>query len=217
MLKTKLNLTVASALMVGGMVAVLSTSVQAAPVTVLNTTLQMYDSTGAVMGSPDNTVTMTYDKTAMTWGASSSQSFFGNVWTASGGVLYNPGTYNVNINGDGSNEAAFNASYPLANGDGIYTFTVPAGHYGGNINFAWGTTTGIDVFIVWSTDGITSIDVDGDSIRGAKMVDGPFAGASANFSNGPAYVVPVPAAAWLFGSGLLGLVGVARRRNKAAA
>ncbi|MGE5241685.1 MAG: VPLPA-CTERM sorting domain-containing protein [Bacteroidota bacterium] len=25
--------------------------------------------------------------------------------------------------------------------------------------------------------------------------------------------VPVPAAVWLFGSGLLGLVGVARRRN----
>jgi hypothetical protein len=27
-------------------------------------------------------------------------------------------------------------------------------------------------------------------------------------------VVPVPAAVWLFGSGLLGLVGVARRKNR---
>jgi hypothetical protein len=27
--------------------------------------------------------------------------------------------------------------------------------------------------------------------------------------------VPVPAAAWLFGSGLLGLVGVARRKQSA--
>ena len=30
-------------------------------------------------------------------------------------------------------------------------------------------------------------------------------------------VVPVPAATWLMGSGLIGLVGVARRRRKAAA
>jgi hypothetical protein len=29
-------------------------------------------------------------------------------------------------------------------------------------------------------------------------------------------VIPVPAAAWLFGSGLLGLVGVARRRARVA-
>ncbi len=32
----------------------------------------------------------------------------------------------------------------------------------------------------------------------------------------PPAVVPVPAAAWLFGSGLLGLVGVARRTTRAA-
>jgi hypothetical protein len=30
-------------------------------------------------------------------------------------------------------------------------------------------------------------------------------------------VIPIPAAAWLFGSGLLGLAGVARRRTAAAA
>ena len=34
-----------------------------------------------------------------------------------------------------------------------------------------------------------------------------------NINVGAASVVPVPAAVWLFGSGLLGLVGVARRRN----
>ena len=212
MKKAKLNnLTVASALMVGGMVAVLSASVQAAPVTVLNTTLQMYDPTGAAL-APDNTVTMTYDTAAMTWGVSSNAAFLGENWTASNGKLYYPGTYVININGDGSDERPFDASYPLANGDGLYTFTVPAGKLGGNIDFAWATSSGIDMFVVWGPDGMISMDVDGDGIPGARMVDGPFPGESANFAP-----VPVPAAAWLFGSGLLGLVGVARRRNKAAA
>lgn len=43
------------------------------------------------------------------------------------------------------------------------------------------------------------------------MLYGPFAGAQPTFS-GTATVVPVPAAVWLLGSGLLGLVGVARRK-----
>lgn len=45
----------------------------------------------------------------------------------------------------------------------------------------------------------------------SNMPAGPFAGFQPTF-NGTATVVPVPAAAWLLGSGLLGLVGVARRK-----
>lgn len=183
---------------------------QAAPV-VVNATFQMYDPSGAPM-PPDTTVTMTYDTDAMTWNVASTTPFFGLTWTASGGVLYAPGTYEVGINGDGADELASSASAPLANGDGIYTFVVPDGSFGGNINFAWGATTGIDVFMVWSSDGVTSLDVDGDGLPGARMVDGPFPGFSANFTPGPA-AVPIPAAVWLFGSGLLGLVGIARRRK----
>jgi hypothetical protein len=49
--------------------------------------------------------------------------------------------------------------------------------------------------------------------HGTKMIDGPFIGSSANFN---VQAVPVPAAVWLMGSGLLGLVGVARRKKKVA-
>ena len=77
----------------------------------------------------------------------------------------------------------------------------------------------------------------GGTIGGSPMVDGPFASNNANFDVtlmsftgfddaatlapncdfgidcGGTPEVPVPAAVWLFGSGLLGLVGVARRRK----
>jgi len=41
-------------------------------------------------------------------------------------------------------------------------------------------------------------------------VQGFDSGGSESFVNNP---VPVPAAVWLFGSGLIGLVGVARRKR----
>lgn len=70
---------------------------------------------------------------------------------------------------------------------------------------------------VWSG---VSIDTnqDSDNWNGSKMIDGPFIGSSANFNvmgiqaTPLVSSVPVPAAAWLLGSGLLGLVGVARRK-----
>lgn len=47
-----------------------------------------------------------------------------------------------------------------------------------------------------------------DGINGIPMIDGPFNGFSANFN---LQVVPIPAAFWLFGSGLIGLFGFARK------
>lgn len=61
-----------------------------------------------------------------------------------------------------------------------------------------------------------------DGIGGSQMDNGPFIGFNANFDMTDLTVVaitqppaiPIPAAVWLFGSGLLGLVGVARRRRQ---
>jgi len=64
-----------------------------------------------------------------------------------------------------------------------------------------------------------------DTVGGSPMDNGPFPGFNANFditsvtvthidTGGGGNPVPVPAAAWLFGSGLLGLAGVARRRKQ---
>jgi hypothetical protein len=58
-----------------------------------------------------------------------------------------------------------------------------------------------------------------DGIGGSPMLAGPFPGFNANFDITSIHIdsyvsaIPVPAAVWLFGSGLLGLVGVARRKK----
>ena len=64
-----------------------------------------------------------------------------------------------------------------------------------------------------------------DGIGGSPMNSTAFSSFNANFDitsvtvdsfvPTPVAAVPVPAAVWLFGSGLLGLVGIARRKKKA--
>lgn len=62
---------------------------------------------------------------------------------------------------------------------------------------------------IWT---LASLDADGDGTPGIPMTaGGPFAGFNANFNLAP---VPVPAAFWLFGSGLAGMLGLMRRRKR---
>ncbi len=131
---------------------------------------------------------------------SSPQTFFGFNWTAKDVTTYGPGTYTWNFSD--------------ASGSYAYTFTVGAGQVGGTMLFDWSTSANIGVVNVWDVTGntYTSTDWDGDGILGGAMINGPFGGFSANFNM---TAVPVPAAVWLFGSGLVGLVGVARRRKAA--
>jgi hypothetical protein len=60
---------------------------------------------------------------------------------------------------------------------------------------------------------LASVDGNGDGVMGIPMAaGGPFAGFNANF-NANMVPTPVPSAVWLFGSGLMGLLAVLRRRN----
>ena len=138
----------------------------------------------------------------------SPSTFFGLNWTAHSGTTFGPGTYTF----DASN---------AQDGSAMYTgIVVGAGQVGGHILFNYNTAVDIDVINVWDVTtaaGVTSYvstDGDGDGKRGIAMIDGAFPGFSANFDFTTA-AVPVPAAVWLFGSGLLGLVGVARRKKAA--
>lgn len=65
-----------------------------------------------------------------------------------------------------------------------------------------------------------TLPLSNDGIGGSPMKAGPFPLWNANFDITDVHVtsyqitaIPVPAAVWLFGSGLLGLVGVARRKK----
>lgn len=147
----------------------------------------------------DTTVIGFFDPVAATFGVSSNVTFpFGLNWTAYDGTLFGPGTY----------------TFSTINTATDVTITVNPGEIGGHI--LWSSTTTSDIFLKWDAEG-TSLDFveDLDGIPGYRQVDGTVPNFSLSFdlSQQP-YIVPLPAAVWLFGSGLLGLVGMARRKNK---
>ena len=163
----------------------------------------MYDGTGGLVGL-DTAVTGSIGDGS--WSVSSTNTFFGGLWTAHNGTTFGPGTYN----------------FDTIEGGIITGVVVGPGQVGGHILFDWGVVPNIDVVNVWdhctmcgsyvSTDVTATNPVGPDGILGLGMIDGAFVGFNANFDF---QAVPVPAAVWLFGSGLIGLVGVARRKRAA--
>jgi hypothetical protein len=106
--------------------------------------------------------------------------------------------------------------------DGILKGSIPIGP-SPIVTTSWNTTTVPGAGLETNPSGTTPLIADPDGIGGSPMVAGPFAGFNANFDITSMTVaeylpsddpnpVPIPAAVWLFGSGLIGLVGVARRR-----
>jgi len=208
----------------------------AAPVAVTST-FDMYDITGALVNQ-DATVTGSFDYDAGTWAVASDELFFGATWTAYGGALYGEGTHIVSTDDSGvGGEAGPDMTFTVGEGQtgGVIKFAWGTS-FGIDVIQLWDNATGdsLDVLATQPTIecalpfpgapaevcSVTSVDTETslDGILGQKMVDGPFIGFSANFDidggiPGAPSAVPVPAAVWLFGSGLLGLVGVARRKK----
>ena len=114
---------------------------------------------------------------------------------------------------------------------GQFDYDLLPGMFGVETYFDWSVNIDIPVLAVLQvtsgnpmTGPATVVSVDTDAAAdtlagrtgtpGTAMLVGPFPGQTPSFAGTMVPVpVPVPAAVWLFGSGLLGLVGVARRKK----
>ncbi len=96
--------------------------------------------------------------------------------------------------------------------DGTYT-----GSY--MVNFGTNsasTSTTWEIFQSGNSLSIVTQDTDGDGVTGTRLSGVLPADVNMQWDGSAVSAVPVPAAVWLFGSGLMGLVGVARKRKVAA-
>lgn len=190
----------------------ISTSVNSATYDVSGTFISR-NPPGDQVGVTDNTVSGIYDDTTGSLNLETFQPHFGLLWAAEG-QIYGEGNWLFETcPADGSTHCT--APAPLS-------MTVDENQWGGHFLIDWGSVgINMDSVNVWdvSTDlsgtiHLASTDPDGDGILGTPMVDGALIGYSWSFDLTLApQVVPVPPAVWLFGSGLLGLIGISRRKN----
>ena len=127
----------------------------------------------------------------------------------------------TNLLRDGENVFDVNSAVPASDGYEYGGYTVNQGP-APLATTALNTTTlcipGVDCIGNVMSGGLSFID---DGIAGSPQIDGPFPGMQVSIDIGSGNsltvlsvsAVPVPAAVWLFGSGLIGLVCVAKRKR----
>ena len=153
-----------------------------------------------------NASALVIDITAMNFGSTSAASGVAdsdNLGTTFNGTFFNAPWTATTL-------AAFTTSGTWAGtspqGAYSYSFTLTAGQVAFGTFFDWSVNLGIPVLAIFNDDGSAGPAV--------PMQVGPFPGQAPSFQ-GTVSAVPVPAAVWLFGSGLVGLAGIARRRKTA--
>jgi hypothetical protein len=121
------------------------------------------------------------------------------------------------MNAMGAQGAWYNSIAGVATGD-VAIFadaTAPGGHFDFNSQIPASVNQYPTDSLLGDTVDFLAILADyGPSGTGKDLLDFTLVwdGSNATLTYGTAAVVPVPAAAWLFGSAMLGMVGVARRK-----
>lgn len=169
-----------------------------------------YDPTSMIVGGYENQpLTGTYSDTTNFMSLDYVELLFGFTWHADGNIVTTPGIYDIDT----------------IQGGTVTGINVGSGQWLGNLLFDWISTYDMDVIHVWdatynpngtisliSTDVISDLFPTGSGAPGHPTIDGPTDGFSYTFDL-LLTPVPVPAAIWLFGSGLIGLIGMARRKR----
>jgi len=156
------------------------------------------------------TFTVNYTPGTVVIGAQDAYGFYdsaGTLQTYWGGLAYTTlfdtgyGTYTYNVANGGEWSIDYQSDHVTWTqlGNGFFADTAT-----GDTNFGFNPTFALD-FAAGTTLGLMPAQVTGYGVTGA-----PVSSTGMVLSAVPA--VPVPAAAWLFGSGLLGLIGVTRRK-----
>ena len=140
----------------------------------------------------------------------STENFQSNPWVADQINWFDTHDSNITWSGTAADDGAI--------GDFSYNFTLTGNQVAAGTYFDWSTNLNIPVLTIYDCPVTGGGSCIGKSLG---MAAGPFPDQRPRFDGTTADdfpvsgVIPVPAAVWLMGSGLLGLVGVARRRKVA--